>query len=192
MARAPEHLSAAPSPLRTSGQGYGLDVQLGGSSGGQLVGRLPCGHLRPLSPCGVLESQAGQGFLGHLHGSGAWPVAPHTEHQCPAARVEARGCDLPQEALQLPLVTQSPEASPDQREGRGSPPRRGSTGALTPRAVCLGRGCHVVSAQQTMSSQACSLTRWNAGFRSASSIAQHCWMQRGSGSRRTVGHGEGG
>lgn len=165
-------------------------MQPGRSSGGQLVGRLPCGLLKPLSPCGMLEGQASQGFLGHLHGSGAWPVAPGTEHQGPAARVEACGSDLPQEALQLPLVCQGPEASPDRREGHGSPPRRGGTGAMTPRAVCLGRGCHVVSAQQTRSSQVRSLTRWNTGFGSAPRLPSRAGCREEVGAGVTVAHGE--
>lgn len=186
LARAPEHLSAAPSPLRTSGQRTGWTC----SREGALVGRLPCGLLKPLSPCGMLEGQASQGFLGHLHGSGAWPVAPGTEHQGPAARVEACGSDLPQEALQLPLVCQGPEASPDRREGHGSPPRRGGTGAMTPRAVCLGRGCHVVSAQQTRSSQVRSLTRWNTGFGSAPRLPSRAGCREEVGAGVTVAHGE--
>ena len=152
-------------------------------AGGQLLGRLPCGPLRPLSPSGVLEGQASQGWLGHLRGRGAWPVAPGTE-------VEARGSDLPQESLQLPLVCQGPEASPDQREGRGSPPRRGGTEAMAPRAVYLGRGCCVVSAQQTRSSRVRSLTRWNTGFGSAPCLPGRAGCREEAGAGVTVAHGE--
>ena len=55
------------------------------------------------------------------------------------AGVEARGSDISQEAGQSLLVSQGPEASPDQREGHGSPPRRSRTGAVTVPPSCLWR-----------------------------------------------------
>lgn len=188
-AQAPERLSAAPSPLRTSGQGYRLDVQLGGSSGGQLVGRLPCGHLRLLSSCGALESQAGQALLGHLHGSepGLWLRTQNTSVQQPAWRLMAatshrKPCSCPWSLRAW---------RPAQTRGRDvGDPQEGRQGALTPRAVCLGRGCCAVSAQQTMSSQARSLTPWNTGFGSAHRRPSTAGCREEEGAGVTVGHGE--
>lgn len=104
----------------------------------------------------ALESQAGQGLLGHLHGSGPglWLRTQSTSVQRPAWRA-AHGCNLPQETLKLPLVTQGLEASPDQREVRET--REGRQGALTALRCVLGERLPPVSAQQTMSSQARSL-----------------------------------
>lgn len=65
----------------------------------------------------ALESQAGQGLLGHASsGPGLWLRTQSTSVQRPG--VEAHGCNLPQETLKLPLVTQGLEAAAQTRGGR--------------------------------------------------------------------------
>lgn len=159
-------------------------MQPGGSSGGQLLGGLPCRLLRPLSPCGVLEGQASQGFRGHLHGSGAWPGL-----QAQSTSVQHLGWRLV--ALASPRKPCSCHWSvralrPAQTRGRDV----GARPAMTARAVCLGRGCCAVSAQQTRSSRVRSFTRWNTGFGSAPRLPSRAGRREEAAAGVTVAHGE--
>lgn len=152
---------------------------------GQLVGRLAA--LRALEASvtvWALESQAGQGLLGHLHGSGPglWPA-----HRAPVSSGQRGGSWLQPPTGNPGSCRWSLRAwRPAQTRGRDVGDPREGRQSSDARAVCLGRGCRAVSAQQTMSPQAGLLTPWNTGFGS-SPLAQHCWMQRGRGSRRDCG-----